>query len=114
MKRRSNQQKHRDSERSSDQVRKNVQQELETIFSPIPDRRRERLVAFLETRTLGEKRMILEFIAPHILIAIERQSGVIDVFGLSEQEGASIDMNGGMIQILVKRPRVEQTDISGD
>ena len=58
---------------------------------------------FLEKRSPNENRMILEFLAPRILIAIEKDDGVIDLREMTEADGVTISMNGGMIQILVVR-----------
>lgn len=100
---RSERQKQRDAKREQGLIQKAALQESEADVLSVPERKQKKLIAFLERRSLDENLMILRYLAPRVLIAVEGESGMVETRSMTEADGVTISMNGGMMQILVSR-----------
>lgn len=69
--------------------------------SDVTHRRVEKLMRFVEKLGADELCMMLEQLAPRVLIAIEKSDGSCETRAMSERDGVVLRMNGGMLQISV-------------
>ena len=91
----------RDARRLEGARRKEQLHELDADPIQVSDKMRNKLLSFLRKRTLDENLIILQYLAPRLLLAIEHGTRNIETRGISASDGVVVSLNGEMIQILV-------------